>query len=147
MWLKSLQTIISIILVYKLMHVINTQLVHIIEYLFVMWSEKTHHMVQIDFGVIGIMWKFQLSSFQNFLLGFSLILVPKVNDVQRLWKIKKNFRVMLIFFILQLQPLRHVTGFPRSHHIYIDMLEVQRLTYQCSFLPVDLKCSLRHTHT
>ncbi len=62
----------------------------------VMWSEKTCHMVEnIKFELL-VIWKFELPSFQNFLHGPSVILVSKVTDVQRLSKIKKNIRIMLL---------------------------------------------------
>ncbi len=82
-----------------------------------MWSEKTRHMVQNwYFELFDSMSKFELFSFQKFLLGSPLILVSKVTDVQRPLKIKKNIRIMmLISFILQFLLLRHVAGFHRSH--------------------------------
>ena len=83
----------------------------------VIW-ENLSNGAKYQIWFIGI-WKFELSSFQNLSLGPSAILVPKVTDVQRLWKIKKNIRVMVLnSFILQFHSVRHVTGFVRSHHIY-----------------------------
>ncbi len=55
------------------------------------------------------MWKVELSSFQNVLLESPLMLVSKVTDVQRLYEIKKNIRIILLFsFILQFHPLQYV---------------------------------------
>ncbi len=83
----------------------------------VMWSVKNHHMGENwYFWVFGIMWKVELSSFLSIFPGSSVMLVSKVKDVQRLSKIKKNIRIMLLIsFILQFHPVRHVTGFP--YHI------------------------------
>ena len=84
----------------------------------VIWQNLSH-VAKLIFWVIDIMWKSELISFQNFLLGFPLILVSKVTDVQRPWKIKKSIRIMmLISFILPFHFLRHVTGFHRLHHKY-----------------------------
>ena len=55
----------------------------------------------------------------------SVILVSKVTDVQRLSKIKKNIRIVLLnSFILQFYSVQHVTDFLRSHH---------NCTLQCQF--------------
>ncbi len=78
----------------------------------VIWESPSHG-AKLIFWVIGIMWKFELSSFQKFLLWSPLILVSKNTNVQRL---NKTIMV-LIPSILQFHFLRHVTGFPRSHHI------------------------------
>ncbi len=91
---------------------------------YMMWSEQTVHMVQNSYFELLVSCESLNNSLsdQNFLLESPLILVSKVTDVQRLWKIKKDIRIMLfISFILQFHPLRHVTGFHRSHHIYCDL--------------------------
>ncbi len=86
--------------------------------LFVMWSGKTCHKVQnIKCELLVSYESLNNPLFRTFLLGPSVILVSKVTDVQRLSKIKKNIRIMLlIFFILLLHSVQHVTGFLRSHH-------------------------------
>ena len=57
----------------------------------VMWSEKTcAHGVKLIFWVIGIMWKFELLSFQKFLLGSPLILVSKVTECSKAVKNKEK---------------------------------------------------------
>ena len=64
------------------------------------------------------MWKFEFS-FHNCLLESPLILVSKSYWCSKTIKNKeklKNYDV--IFFNLLFYPLRHVTGFLRSHHIY-----------------------------
>ncbi len=48
-------------------------------------------------------------------------------------KNKKNIRIMmLISFILQFHPLRHVTGFPRSHHIIMFQSNIQVTSLEVS---------------
>ncbi len=48
----------------------------------VIWENPTH-VAKLVFWVIVVMWKFELFSVQNFLLGSPVILVSKVTDVQR----------------------------------------------------------------
>ncbi len=80
----------------------------------VMWSEKTHHMVQ------NIKFEF-LESYESLNYSFSELftspfcqMVSKVTDVQRLSKTKKNVRIILL--ILQFYSVRYVLCFLRSHH-------------------------------
>ncbi len=62
--------------------------------------------------------------FQNILFGSFMIPISKVTDVQRLSKVKKNARIMVIIsFLLQFHHVGHVVGFPRSHHIWIYCTE------------------------
>ncbi len=63
----------------------------------------------------------ELLFFQNFLFGSSVILRPKVTGVQRLSKIRKHMNMITISFVLQFHPVRHVTGFHRSHHIILSI--------------------------
>ncbi len=48
----------------------------------VIWENQSHG-AKLIFWVIDIIWKFELFSFHNCLLGSPLILVSKVTDVQR----------------------------------------------------------------
>ena len=89
--------------------------------MYMIW-ENLSHSAKYQIWVIGVIRKFELSSFRNFLLEPSVILVSKVTDVQRLSKIKKNITNLELWcefsFILQFYSVRHVTGFLRSHHIF-----------------------------
>ena len=86
---------------------------------FVMWSKKTHHMVQnwyIEFLVSNE--SFNYSHFGTFYLDLLWNYYQKLQLFKGCIKIKKNIRIlMFISFILQFHFLQHVTGFPRSHHI------------------------------
>ncbi len=130
MWWKFGKIEIELLSLYQITCLLHTNLKIIILVCFsayMMWSEKTHHMVQ-NWLLNDIMRKFELFSFQNVLLRSPLILVSKVTDVQRLWQIKKTIRiVMLVSFILQFHLLWHVTGFHRSHHIYMQASTQQAL--------------------
>ncbi len=52
--------------------------------------ENVSHGAKYQIWVIGIISKFVLYSFQNFLLGPSVMLVPKVTDVQKVVKNKEK---------------------------------------------------------
>ena len=60
------------------------------------WKNPSHG-AKFIFWVVDIRWKFELFSFQNFLLGSLLTPLSKVT-VQRPQKIKKNIRVVINYF-------------------------------------------------
>ena len=84
--------------------------------------ENPSHGGKFIFGVIGIMWNFELSSFHNNLLGSCVILVL----LKAISKIKKSIRIMFtISFISHLHPVQHATGFHRTHHKCIILYWVE----------------------
>ena len=75
-----------------------------------MWYDlgKPFTWCKISIWVIGIMWKSELSSFENFLLRPSVILVWSSKAI----KIMKNIQIMLLISsILPFHSVQHVTGF------------------------------------
>ncbi len=80
------------------------------------------------------------------------LLVSSDTGIKSYWcskaiKIKKNIRiVILISFILQFHPLRHVMGFLRSHHIYSYLnLTKQKILWtstRLTLLPLSLRILL-----
>ena len=86
-----------------------------------MWSEKTSHMVQNWYCEILVsceILNYPLSRTFYFYLDLLWYWYQKLLMFKGYKNIKKNIIIELLFsFTLQFHPLRHVAGFPRSHHI------------------------------
>ncbi len=86
---------------------------------YVMWSEKKLHlMVQNCYFELWYHEKLWIPNF--FYLDSLSYWYQKLLMFKGYKKIKKNIRIVkLVSFVLQFHPLQHVTGFLRSHHIWL----------------------------
>ncbi len=88
---------------------------------YVMWSDKTRHMVQNWYLRYWYHVKVWIILFPELFTWIFSDTGIKSYWCSKAIQINKNIRIiLLISLILQFHPLQHVTGFHRSHHIYLD---------------------------